>query len=119
MLAELTLGSHTFVVAAEDALGHASSATVAFEVDATPASIREAIQRMFDMGDIEKAGIARSLLAKLEAAEAARASGACATAANHLQAFANEVNAQTPQHISPAAAAILLADAAYLSTHCP
>lgn len=119
LLSELALGPHTFVVEAADALGHEASATVTFQVVATPASLRDAIRRMFDMGDIEKAGIARSLLAKIDAAEAARLSGDCATAASVLQAFANEVNAQTPQHINAVAAGILLADAAYLSAHCP
>jgi hypothetical protein len=119
VLAELTLGEHVFAVEAADVLGHVASASVAFRVVATTASLREAIGRMFDMGDIEKAGIARSLLAKLEAAEAARASGNCVLAASQYEAFASEVNAQTPNHISPAAAAILLTDAAYLSAHCP
>jgi microsomal dipeptidase-like Zn-dependent dipeptidase len=119
LLTELPLGDHTLVVEAEDAVGNAAAGSVTFQVIATTASVREAIRRMFDMGDIEKAGIARSLQAKLDAAEIARNGGACATAANIYQSFVNEVSAQTPVHIAPAAAAILLADVNYLSVHCP
>jgi microsomal dipeptidase-like Zn-dependent dipeptidase len=119
VLSELTVGEHTLAVAATDALGHAATTSVTFRVVATAGSLRGAVTRLFDMGDIEKAGIARALIAKLDAADAARAAGDCANAAVHYQSFASLVSAQTPVHISPAASAILLADAAYLAVHCP
>jgi hypothetical protein len=59
------------------------------------------------------------LLAKLNAAAAARARGNCATAAHIYQAFINELQAQSGKGIDAAAAAIMIADAQYLILHCP
>jgi hypothetical protein len=60
-----------------------------------------------------------SLLAKLNNAMAERNSGKCGPAGNVYAAFINEVSAQTGKKITPAAAAILIADAQYLVAHCP
>jgi hypothetical protein len=43
----------------------------------------------------------------------------CATAANIYQAFINELQAQSGKGVSASAAAIMIADAQYLITHCP
>ena len=59
------------------------------------------------------------MLAKLNAAADARARGNCAQATNLYEAFINLVESQTPVHIDATAAAILIADAQYLITHCP
>ncbi|MGD0091851.1 MAG: hypothetical protein ABSE73_18205, partial [Planctomycetota bacterium] len=60
-----------------------------------------------------------SLLAKLNNALAERKSGKCGPAGNVYAAFIHEVMAQTGKGITPAAAAILIADAQYLEAHCP
>ena len=118
-LTELAPGEHTFVVEVADAAGNVATASVPFRVVATTASTQETVWRMFLAGDINNAGVTVLLLLKLQLAELARAHGACNTAAFFFQAFAHTVTVKTPQHITPAAAAILLADAAYLSAHCP
>ena len=70
-------------------------------------------------GKIKNSGEANSLLAKLDAAAAARAAGQCGTAANQCSAFINELQAQAGKGVDAAAAAIMIADAQYLIAHCP
>jgi hypothetical protein len=74
---------------------------------------------MLDAGLIKDPGTATALLAKLDAAAEARARGNCAQAANLYQAFISLVESQTPVHIDPFAAMILIGDAEYLIAHCP
>lgn len=63
-------------------------------------------------GDISDPGLSRSLLAKLDAAEAARDGGDTRSANGHVRAFMNAVKAQRGKHISTEAADLLLTDAA-------
>ncbi len=119
LLTALPLGPNTFAITANDKVLNTSSASVTFNIIVTPMSIIMDVTQFFGSGAISKAGIENSLLAKLNAALAARMGGHCAEAANNYQAFINEVNAQTGKSITPAAAAILIADAQYLITHCP
>src|SRR5215472_2123089 len=103
---------------------------LAFEgVTITPESIKTDVKAAFASGAIDNAGIADSLLAKLDAAASARAgavtSGArtngCATAAAIYQAFINEVtslsggtvSSTTRPHILAAAAAQLISEARF------
>jgi hypothetical protein len=51
------------------------------------------------MGFIDNQGVARSLLAKLDAAAAAAERGQPMVAVQAVQAFANEVTAQAGKHI--------------------
>lgn len=118
LLTELALGPHTFRVAATDNLGNSGSSSVTFTIIVTADSIKDDVRQFESSGDISKHGIATSLLAKLDAAAAAR-SRDCATAANIYGAFINEVSAQSGKAITTAAAAILIADAQYLAQHCP
>jgi hypothetical protein len=119
LLTDLALGTHTFSVVATDAWGNSqTSAPVTFEIIATSSSIMADVNQMVGDGQIS-GNRATSLLAKLNAAAAARARGDCATAASIYEAFIHEVNAQTGRSIDPAAAAILIADAQYLIAHCP
>ena len=101
----------------------------------TPESIKADVRTALASGAIDNAGVATSLLAKLNAAADARASSAasssrltgCATAANIYQAFINEVIAQsggtasstTRTHIAAATASQLISEAQFLIAHCP
>jgi FIMAH domain len=96
-----------------------SSSPVAFSVIVTPAVLADELAHFRANGQISKQGTFSSLQTKLASAAAARAAGNCTLAANTYQAFINEVEAQTGKSIDPAAAAILIADALYLATHCP
>jgi hypothetical protein len=106
----------------------------------TSESIKDDVRSALASGAIDNAGIARSLLAKLNAAadarEGATASGArtsgarlhgCATAAHIYQAFINEltslsgatVSSTTRPHVLPATAARLISEAQFLIANCP
>jgi len=119
LLTELPLGLHTFTIDASDRAGNLSGASVTFEIIVTAESIKEAVEKFLDDGDIKNPGLANSLLAKLNAAANARAAGKCDTAANIYQAFINAVNAQRGKGIDETAADILIADAEYLIANCP
>jgi hypothetical protein len=119
LLTELAPGDHTFTVNAADNVGGTSSASVSFTIIVTPDSIKDDVGQFGESGAINNRGIAKSLLAKLDAAAAARARGSCATADNIYQAFINELQAQSGKHVDAAAAAIMITDAQYLIAHCP
>jgi 2',3'-cyclic-nucleotide 2'-phosphodiesterase (5'-nucleotidase family) len=67
-------------------------------------------------GEIKKSGIYNSLHSKLEGALAKLEEGNPKAAINKLQAFINQVNAQSGKHITSDAAASLLMDAEEAST---
>ena len=62
-------------------------------------SLHHCVMHAYDMGHITNKGVAKSLLAKLDAAQAALDRGQPGVAVNLLHAFTNEVNAQTGKHI--------------------
>jgi len=112
-----------------------SVTSIAFEAppQVTPQSIIDDVRAALASGAIDNAGVAGSLLAKLNAAADARAGTAassarlngCATSAGIYQAFINEVNAQsgatsssTRGHITPAAASRLVSEAQFLIANC-
>jgi hypothetical protein len=68
-------------------------------MDATISALRDCVQHAADTGMIDNAGIARSLLAKVDGAQAALDRGQPAVAVNKLQAFIHEVQAQAGKHI--------------------
>ncbi len=68
-------------------------------MDATIASLHHCVMHAYDMGHIDNQGVANSLMARLDAAQAALDRGQTGTAINLLNAFINEVNAQSGQHI--------------------
>lgn len=119
LLTELSLGTHVFSVTATDRAGNSSTQSVTFEIVVTPESIKDDVAQFLAAGKIKNAGLANSLLAKLNAAADARARGQCGTAANIYRAFVNELQAQGGKGVDATAAAIMIADAQYLIAHCP
>ena len=119
LLTELTLGNHTFTVTAVDNAGNTASPSVTFSIVVTPDSIKDDVRQFLANGAIKNQGLANSLLAKLNAAAAARAKGNCTAASNIYQAFINELQAQSGKGVDATAAAIMIADAQYLIAHCP
>ncbi|MEW6087991.1 MAG: C39 family peptidase [bacterium] len=83
----------------------------------TLTSMKEDIEILFQLGDIDNQGIKNSLLKKLEAAEKAEERNDNKIIENILNAFKNEVEAQKEKHISEKGAKILLDDADYLLNH--
>ncbi len=74
-------------------------------MEPTVASLRACVQHAAEMGMIDNAGVATSLLAKLDAAQAALdrdGPNAHGTAVNLLEAFVNEVEAQAGKHVDAA-----------------
>lgn len=67
---------------------------------ATVDSLHHCVMHAFDMGHIAKAGVPDSLLAKLDAAQAALDRGQPGAALNLLRAFINEVDAQAGKSIA-------------------
>jgi len=65
----------------------------------TIASLRTCVQHAADHGHIDNGGIARSLIAKLDVAQAAFDRGQAAVAVNTLEAFVRELDAQAGKHI--------------------
>ena len=118
LLTELALGSHTFSVGADDKAANSSIVTVTFNIVVTAQSIIDDVSQLIGTGDIKKAQLKNSLLAKLNAAAAAIARGNCTAASNNYQAFINEVTAQIGKGIDATAANIMIADAQYMIDHC-
>jgi hypothetical protein len=110
----LALGEHTLVVRAEDTAGNVSEVSVAFNIVATLDSLQATVQRLLESGEIDNRGVAKSLLRKIEEAEAAVAAGAITDARHILGAFILQLKAQRGKHISHEAADILITDAAYV-----
>ena len=69
------------------------------------------ISNSVQLGLIDNPGTANALASKIEAAQSAAARGENQTAVNILQAFQNQVNAQTGKHISGIAPQVLNEDA--------
>ncbi len=119
LLTELPLGTHVFSITATDRAGNVSSQSVAFEIIVTPESIKDDVTQFLAAGKIKNAGLANSLLAKLNAAANARERGQCHVAAHLYEAFIHELEAQSGKGVDATAAAIMIADAQYLIDHCP
>jgi hypothetical protein len=79
------------------------------------ADVIAAVQLARQQGLIRNDGLANSLIKKLEAADAATARGGTAAAKNILNAFANEVLAQSGKQIKTDTAAILIQDVIILT----
>jgi len=65
----------------------------------TIASLRLCVSHAVSDGHITNQGIAKSLFAKLDAAQAAVNRGQAAVAVNNLHSFINEIQAQAGKHI--------------------
>jgi hypothetical protein len=68
-------------------------------MDATIDSLHHCVMHAYEMGHITNKGVADSLMAKLDAAQAAFDRGQTEVAINLLNAFVNEVNAQSGKFI--------------------
>ena len=64
-------------------------------------SLHHCVNHALEMGHITNAGVGNALLAKLDGAQAALDRGQPAVAVNLLNAFINQVQAQSGQHIDP------------------
>jgi hypothetical protein len=113
----LTLGDHTLTVTATDYAGNSASTSVTFRVTATIQSTIADTQRAYDEGWIDNHGILNSLLHKLENAQRALDRGNVQAAINMLGAYINELEAQSGKHVTPEAAALLIADAQWVIEH--
>lgn len=116
LLKELNLGTHTFLVSATDNVNNSSAASVSFSIVVTAASIIDDVGQFLQDGAIKNSGLANSLLAKLNVAQGR---GDCSKAAHNYEAFIHELQAQSGKGVDADAAAIMIADAEYLITHCP
>jgi 2',3'-cyclic-nucleotide 2'-phosphodiesterase (5'-nucleotidase family) len=115
----LALGDHTLTVTATDFYGNTATKSVTFSVDATIDSLKDSLKRFLDEGKIDDVGVYNALLSKLEAFQAGVSRGKNASAANVLQAFINQVTAQSGKHITAEAAALLIKDAEWIIAHLP
>ncbi|MEP7305736.1 MAG: hypothetical protein ABJA98_09480 [Acidobacteriota bacterium] len=119
LLAEMSLGPHSFSVEGLDQLANRGIATVSFTIVVTPDSIKQDVNLFLAAGLIKNGGLANSLLSKLSSAAAARARGQCATAAHGYDAFIQELEAQAAKGVDASAATIMIGDAQYLIANCP
>jgi hypothetical protein len=113
----LALGDHTFTVNAWDKAGNQSTQSVTFTVSATVDTLLASIKRFVAEGKIDNSGIQNSLVKKLQGVQDAVKKGQIVPAINKLQAFINEVRAQSGKHITTDAANQLIADAQWVIAH--
>jgi hypothetical protein len=71
-------------------------------------SLHHCVMHASDMGHIDNKGVAKSLMAKLDGAQVALDRGQTRVAVNKLNAFINEVNAQSGKHIAADHAGMLV-----------
>lgn len=110
-LLDLELGDHMLTVRAEDNAGNVGETSVTFTVEATLQSLTATVERLSEEGGITNAGITRSLLRQLRAAQASVDAGRLIDARGQLGAFIEEVEAQRGKHITESAADLLVTDA--------
>lgn len=79
--------------------------------DPTIASLKTCVEHAANAGHIDNAGIAKSLLAKLDAAQKALDRGQPSVAVNNLNAFVQAVEAQSGKHIEASHAGHLITHA--------
>ena len=84
--------------------------------EATIQSLHDCVMHAYEMGHIDNAGVAASLEAKINAAQAAVDRGQLAVAVNQLNAFIHEVQAQAGRHIEAEHAAHMIMHAEQVIT---
>jgi len=109
----LTLGDHTLTVHSVDKAGNESVQAVTFHITASLNSLVSGVTRLYQEHKIDNSGVYNSLMTKLRQAEKP------AAVRNALNAFINEVRAQSGKHIDAAYANALIADAQYMIDHLP
>ena len=96
-LESMSLGTHTFSVAAADNLGNSGTNSVTFTIAVTFNSLGKDVTNLVTQGCITNIG--QSLTAKISAAQNLYGKGQLQTAINILSATINEVQAQGGKHI--------------------
>jgi len=115
LLASAPLGQNVFEIQATDNVGNKRTSTVIFNIVATPQSL------IADLSQLQGNGLnqrGNSLSSKLAEGANDFAAGNFTAARLVYNAFINEAVAQTGKSITPAAAAILIADARYVIGLC-
>ena len=97
------LGTHVLSVTATDVAGSTTTESASFELIATQESVIGLIRKFAEMGEINSAGVANSLLVKAQHGQYA--------------ALLHEIDAQSGKHISVRAADLLKGDVEYVMTH--
>ncbi len=100
--ATLGVGTHTLNATATDRAGNTTTQSTTFEIVVTYDALCALVEQYVDHN-----GIANSLCAKLQAAEAAAGRGQADTAANIVNAFKNEVAVQAGKAMTAQQAATL------------
>jgi pimeloyl-ACP methyl ester carboxylesterase len=113
----MDLGMHTVTITASDVAGWSVTDTGSFELIATLESLQGTVERLCTLGLIDNRGVCNALVQKIQAAIRKRDSGQLQVAAANVNAFINQVEAQTQKHIPTQAAALLVADAQYVTQH--
>jgi hypothetical protein len=116
-LTELSLGTHTFQIAATDNLLNSGVTTVSFEVIATPESLKEDVRYFQSVGQFKNNGLANSFMVKLNAAADAILRNQPNTAVNIYNAFLHHLDAQEGKGVGLQAAAIMREDVQYVIAH--
>jgi hypothetical protein len=100
---ELGLGSFTYAATAADKAGNAASDSVAFNVVATYPSMKNLTKTW-----VEKAGVAKDLVALLDSALAAQTRGQLQAKAAKLADYRTLLRAQAGKSITPERAQLLI-----------
>lgn len=108
------MGTFTYTVTATDNAGNVATQSATYTVIATMEGLIELINQFLNSGDIDNSGIANSLISKVSNALDAKNSGNEQASDNIMQAFINQVEAQSGKHISTYAVAILINAATYI-----
>jgi 2',3'-cyclic-nucleotide 2'-phosphodiesterase/3'-nucleotidase len=116
-LLALPLGSHVLVVTAVDHYGNVGAASATFDVIASVGSLKATVERLYAEGKITKPGTRDSLIAKLDLAQDQLDAGQVSAAKSTLNAFINQVKAQSGKSIKPKAATLLVTDARWVIAH--
>ncbi len=102
-------GTRTVAVTASDHLDNGATTPCTFELHGTTGSLMPSLQRACQEGSVDQHGICKSLMKKLEAAQAAHERGQHATEHNVLGAFTHELRAQGGKAVDPLRAEWLIA----------
>ena len=99
-----TLGTNSFSASATDLAGNTGNGSTSFTVQVTAAGLGDLVMQF-----VTKAGVANSMISKLNAAAAAEARGNAQAKAGAIGAFINELQAQAGKALTAAQAAMLIA----------
>jgi hypothetical protein len=99
----LPLGSHVLAVTAADMAGNTAQELVQFQTTATVSSLLALVSQFVQNGSIDNNGVANSLKVKLEH--------------GNLQAFVNEVRAQSGKHVAASCSEYLIRDAQFVMSN--